>query len=598
MTAPRRVVPRIGVTALFLALLATPLLLGRRSDTAGTVDRAEALERFGFHLEEVSGEIGIRFLHRAPRLDPRLDHILPEIASAGAAVSVVDFDRDGWADLYVTNSAVGSHNALYRNLGDGTFEDVAPALGVADANRAGTGVSMGAVWGDWDNDGWEDLFLYKWGRPELFHNDEGRGFTRVSEAAGLPAWINAGTAVWLDFDRDGFLDLFVGGYFPETLDLWRLPHTRILPESYEYAANGGRDWLLRNLGDGRFEDVAERVGLGSNRWTLAAVAADLRGTGWPDLVVANDYGVDEVWWNEEGRRFVAAGETSGIGFRPESGMSASAGDVLNRGEVVIHVSNITEEGILLQGNGLWVPAGVGPGGAPRYEDLAAAMGVEAAGWSYGAQFGDLDNDGDLDLVVVNGFVSGDRGTSYWYDFSSVALGHRRIIEDARNWPPIGNRSHAGHQRSRVWLSDGAGSFVDVAQGVGVTDRYDGRAVALVDLWNRGVLDLVVANQRGPLLVYRTTAARGRDWIAFELEGSDSNRSAIGARVTLRWNGTVQVQEVSGGSGFSAQNQRRLHFGLGPGARVEKAEIRWPSGGVQVLASPEVGRVHRIREPSP
>jgi len=157
----------------------------------------------------------------------------------GAAVSIADFDHDGWQDIYVTNSGEGSKNALYRNLGDGTFKDVAPELGIADVNQPGTGVSMGAVWGDYDNDGYEDLFLYKWGKPELYHNDQGKGFTRVTEQAGLPQWLNANTAVWLDYDGDGLLDLFIGGYYSEDIDLWHLKTTKIMPESFEYAKNGG-----------------------------------------------------------------------------------------------------------------------------------------------------------------------------------------------------------------------------------------------------------------------------------------------------------------------------------------------------------------------
>ena len=159
----------------------------------------------------------------------------------------------------------------------------------------------------------------------------------------------------------------------------------------------------------------------------------------------------------------------------------------------------------------------------------------------------------------------------------MAGGNSTIIGDAKNWPAFEGRSLSGYQSKRVWLNDGAGKFVDVAQAVGVTDTYDGRAVALADLWNRGVLDVVVANQKGPLLVYKNTVTPENEWIEFELEGTASNRSAIGAQVTLFWNGQQQVQEVSGGSGFAAQNQRRLHFGLGKYPQMEKAVIRWPSG---------------------
>jgi hypothetical protein len=219
------------------------------------------------------------------------------------------------------------------------------------------------------------------------------------------------------------------------------------------------------------------------------------------------------------------------------------------------------------------------------------------GWSFGAQFGDLNNDGAQDLYLVNGYVSATRGTNYWYDFSKVAGGNSAIISDAANWPPMEGRSLSGFQQKHVWLNDGAGRFLNVAQAVGVRDDFDGRSVALVDLWNRGVLDVVVANQRGPLLVYKNTVAPENKWIAFELEGSASNRSAIGAQVRVFWNGQEQVQEVAGGSGFCAQNQRRLHFGLGASPRLEKVSVRWPSGKIQTLTDAQLGQLNKIKEPA-
>ncbi|MGH9945209.1 MAG: CRTAC1 family protein, partial [Pyrinomonadaceae bacterium] len=587
-------IPRIALIIFFAALIAIPLAISRwyrtseyssASVAGGTegnaVARESALKRYGFHLEEVSKEVGINFTHTAPKLDPKLAHIMPQVASMGAAVSVVDFDRDGWQDLYVTNSGEDSLNALYRNHADGTFADVAAALGVADVNRRETGVSMGAVWGDYDNDGFEDLFLYKWGRPELFHNDAGRGFTRVTEAAHLPAWVNANTAIWFDYDRDGRLDIFLGGYYPEDVNLWELKTTKMMPESFEYAKNGGRKYLFRNAGGGRFEDVTERAGIDSRRWALAAAAADLRGTGYPDLFVANDYGVAELFFNEGGGRFRDRGEQTGVGFAPKSGMNVAFGDILNQGKFAVYVTNISEAGVLIQGNNLWVPRDGTEGDALKYDNLARDMGVELGGWSFGAQFGDLNNDGTLDLYLTNGYVSLEKGTNYWYDFSKIAGGNSAIISDAANWPPMESRSLSGFQSKRVWINDGAGKFTDVAQTVGARDTFDGRSVALVDLWNRGVLDVVVANQRGPLLIYKNTVAPENHWIGFELEGAASNRSAIGAQVRVFWAGQEQVQEVSGGNGFCAQNQRRVHFGLGPQAPpVERVSIRWPSGKMQ------------------
>lgn len=591
---------RIALVIFFVALLAFPLVykrLSARHKAAETkaANPSTALTRYGFSLTESAKASGIDFKHAAPKLDPKLNHILEQVASMGAAVSVVDFDRDGWQDIYVTNSGEGSRNALYRNLGNGSFTDVAEALGLTGNNSREQGVSMGAVWGDYDNDGYEDVFVYKWGKPELYHNDCCKGFSRVTETAGLPKWVNANTAIWFDYDRDGKLDLFLGGYYAENLDLWSLKDTKMMPESFEYASNGGRKYLFRNLGNGKFEDVTEQVGLKSTRWALAAVAADLRGTGYPDLFIANDYAVSELFFNDGGKRFREVGKQTGVGYAPKSGMTAAVGDVLNQGSFGIYVTNISEEGVLVQGNNLWMPKAGTAGENIKYENLANAMGVELGGWSFGAQFGDLNNDGFQDIYVTNGNVSLDKEKSYWYDYSKVAGGNRAIISDAANWPPLNGRSLSGYQRKRLWLNDGAGSFKEVAQLVGVSDVFDGRSVALADFTNSGKLDVVVANQKGPLLLYKNTVAPENKWIAFELEGTASNRSAIGAQVRVFWNGQQQVQEVSGGSGFCAQNQRRVHFGLGKATGLDRVEIRWPSGKVQTVSAPATNQIHKIKE---
>lgn len=584
---------RFFITIVFVCLLAAPIVYKR---VVAQRQEQAALARYGFRFTESAKASGIDFHHSAPKLDPKLNHIMEQVASMGAAVSVVDFDHDGWSDFYVTNSGEGSHNALYRNMHDGTFRDVAEEVGLADVNQQGTGVSMGAVWGDYDNDGYDDVLIYKWGKPELYHNDGGKHFTRVTETAGLPPWVNANTAIWFDYDNDGKLDLFLGGYYPEDVDLWHLKSTKMMPESFEYAQNGGRKYLFHNLGNGRFEEVSAQMGINSRRWALAAVAADLQRSGYPDLFIANDYGVSELYLNEGGKYFREAGKETGVGYAPKSGMTASVGDILNQGRYGVFVTNISEEGVLVQGNNLWMPQPGASSGNLKFENVANAMGVELGGWSFGAQFGDLNNDGFLDLYQVNGNVSLDPDHSYWYDYSKVAGGNRSIISDAANWPPLKGRSLSGYQQKRVWINDGSGQFKEVAQIVGVTDRFDGRSVALADFSNSGALDAVVANQKGPVLLYKNHVDPANQWIEFHLTGTRSNRSAIGAEVRVFWNGQEQVQEVSGGSGFCSQNQRRLHFGLGKTARVDRVEIRWPSGCVQKMTAPELNRIHEIKEP--
>jgi hypothetical protein len=202
----------------------------------------------------------------------------------------------------------------------------------------------------------------------------------------------------------------------------------------------------------------------------------------------------------------------------------------------------------------------------------------------------------MDLYVANGFISADADRDYWYGMSKVAGATGAVFEDAASWPPIGTASLSGYERSRVLLNR-EGQLADVAEAVGVTDRYDGRAVAFVDLFNRGVLDVVVANQDAPALVYRNTVAPGNHWIALELVGTRSNRSAIGAEVVVAFGGRRQRRVVAGGMGFASQNDRRLHFGLGEQTHVEEVEIRWPSGEVQRLEALAVDRLHVVTEPA-
>jgi hypothetical protein len=547
---------------------------------------------------------GVHFVHQAPRLDAKLEHIMPQVTAMGAAVSVVDFDRDGRPDFYATNSGEGSKNHLYRNRGDGTFEDVAEAMGVADLNHPEMGASMGSVFGDFDNDGYEDLLLYRWGRIELFRNVEGKRFEPVPQAA-LPEWANVNTGLFLDYDRDGRLDIFLGGYYPERVNLWKLADTKMMPESFEYAKNGGRKYLFHNLGGGKFEEVSEKVGLSSRRWALAAVAADLRGTGYPDLFIANDYGVSEMYVNEGGR-FREVGRETGVGYAPKSGMNASLGDVFNQGKFAIYVSNISEEGILLQGNNLWVPerAGGHPaqvrehghrhGHRPRRLELRRPVRRpqqrRAPRPLPGERLRQRLEAGELLVRLLE-----DRGGPRARDLRREELAAhgraqpRRLSAqeglDQRRRRPLPRRgAHGGRDRPARRPLGGPGRL----QRPGCP-RRGGREPA------RPAAPLPQRGGAGP----RLHRLRPRGRLPEGAVGKAcSNRSAIGAQVTVLWNGgQQQLQEVAGGSGFCAQNQRRLHFGLGSGAKVEKVLVKWPSGKTQEIAAPEVNRLHEIKEPA-
>ena len=542
----------------------------------------------GFVLRDETAAAGIHFVHHRPTFDPKIAGIEPHVAALGASVSVADFDGDGRPDLYFTNSRFGEPNALYRNKGDGTFEEVAAIAGLADLNKPGEGVSMGAVWGDFDNDGREDLLVYRYGYLSLFRNVDGRRFEDITVRAGLHRWVNSNGAIWLDYDRDGLLDLYVTAYFRD-IDLWHLATTKIMHNSFEFATNGGKNLLFHNLGDGKFQDVTDKMGVGSTRWSLAAASADFNGDGWPDIYLANDYGPEELYLNQGGRSFALT--TAGLESESKSGMSATLGDAFNRGRLDAFVTNISERGYLFQNNNLRLNQMSETG---RFRNVAEGA-IADAGWAWGAQFGDLNNDGANELFVANGFISADRDKSYWYAMSKIAGANGRFFEDAATWPAFGNASLSGYEPSRVYINRGVAGWVDVAKKVGVTDLYDGRAVALADLSNRGAVDVIVANQNQPAVLYRDYPDTTNHWIAFRLIGTRSNRSAIGAEVVLESGDLRQRRVVDGGSGFASQNDRRLHFGLGSREWVDRVVIYWPSGTRQVLARPSIDRFVTVTE---
>ncbi|MCA8980957.1 MAG: CRTAC1 family protein [Planctomycetes bacterium] len=586
---PRTPLLRKGVV--WIAFVAVILFTWKEG--LGSVDDTVQVGGGPFRFQEVATRIGASFRHQRPEIDARVSAIAAQITAVGASVSVNDFDADGDPDLYVTNSADGAPNGLFENLGDGRFRDVAAQLGVADVNRAGVGVSMGSVWGDYDNDGRDDLLIYKWGYPQLFHNEGEAGFRDITAESGLKRWVNSNAATWIDYDRDGFLDLYLTGYFPAEHDLWNLETTRIMHDSFEFAKNGGDNLLFHGRGDGTFEDVTEAMNAGSNRWTYAAVTVDVDRDGWVDLYVANDYGAEEVFLNREGQTFERPTNV-GLGGESKSGMCVALGDLHGGDRPSMFVTNISKEGYLFQGNNLrvsWLDRG------GELEQFASGPLVDC-GWAWGAQFGDLDNDRYQDLVVVNGFISASKERDYWYQMSKISLATGDVVEDAAKWPDFEDRSLSGYENARVLhnLRLRGARFREVGRESGLDSTYDGRAVVLTDLFGSGKLDVVIANQNGPLEIWRNETDTNAHWISIRLEGTRSGRNAFGAEVRVIQPDRTQLRVNAAFSGFSSQGDPRQHFGLGESGDPVAVEIRWPSGQVQTLEKLEVDRVHHVEEP--
>ncbi len=592
---------RFVVTGAFVGLL---VFAHRAARVPAPPTDSGSNPRHGFRLRDVTAEWGLDFRHAPARIDGALAPIAAQITATGASLAVVDADGDGLLDVYATTSAHGAPNALYFQERDAagrvSFRDGAAEAGLADVNRDGVGCTTGSSWADIDGDGDLDVFLIKWGRPQFFLQDSPRRFRDATADSGFAdVWMNAHTALFFDADRDGLVDLFVGGYFREEVDLWNVSSTRIMQDSFEFSENGGRNRLFRNVGGGRFEDVSDAFGIGGSRWTYASVAADFDDDGWTDLYIANDYGSEELLLNQQGRGFAPADVD--LDRQSKSGMSASLGDIENRGRLAVYVTNISQPGYIFQGNNL------------RINRLADGKGlvdgpegpVRNCGWAWGSAFGDLDLDGWQDLVVVNGFISADRERDYWYDMGKVAGGNGKLFEDALNWPPFEGRSLSGYERTRVLKNRAGRSFVELGAEVGIVDTYDGRGVVLADMDDDGRLDVVVANQNGPLLVYRNEAPASdtSNWITFDLAAAPaaeggSNPDAAGAHVYATYGPHTQVRVVVLGGGFSSQGPRRVHFGLGEHTEVASLRIRWPSGREQTLQNLAAGRNHRILEPSP
>ncbi|MBV9690120.1 MAG: CRTAC1 family protein [Ktedonobacteraceae bacterium] len=540
-----------------------------------------------FRLKEMSHQLGLAVTHQKVLLDHKLDNIMPWMCSLGAAAAAADYNNDGYIDIFVSSSGSNSPCHLFRNNGDGTFTDVAAQAGVADLNREG-GV-MDAVWGDFDNDGWPDLYIVKWSAANrLFRNNRDGTFTDITHSSGTGDVSNGNAAIWFDYNGDGLLDLYIGNYFRPENDLWHLHTTRIMHDDFERARNAGPNVLYHNNGDGTFTNVAPRLGVDDRGWTLDVGACDLFNTGHMDLYLANDFGQDKIFKNNGDGSFTDV-TSHAIPIDTRKGMSVDFADLDGDGYPDIYVSNITKPGYLVEGNFLWRNNGDG-----TFTDHAPQLGVDNGGWSWGAKFVDLDNDGEMEIVVLNGFVSAGPG-DYWFQLGTMATTPGIVVEDARNWPPVGNDSISGYERSRLFAKQGKG-YVDIAQQAGLNDLYDGRGLCLADYDNDGLPELFTANQGAPFLVYKNEPTSRNHWVGLRLVGSGrSNRDAIGARVTLTAGDRRWVKWVDPGSGYSSQSDRRLRFGLGKLTEIDDIEIRWPDGHIEHQPHLQIDRYHTLKQ---
>jgi tetratricopeptide (TPR) repeat protein len=551
-------------------------------------------------FDEVAREAGIRHRHGKPVLDAKLDNVMPWVSSVGAAAAAADYDRDGRVDLFVTNSAKGAPNFLYRNLGDGTFAEVARQAGVADWNDEG-GVAMAAVWGDVDNDGWPDLFIVRWGRDLLLANRGDGTFEEVTarrfrRADGPPGtdWKNGNAAVFFDYDLDGRLDLYVGNYFAD-FDLWHLATTRIMHDDFEKARNAGTNQLFHQEADGSFRELAAAAGVDDVGWTLAVAAGDLDNDGWPDLYSANDFGPDQLFVNRRDGSFANLSARA-LGIDTRKGMNVDFGDVNGDGWLDVYVTNITTEDYLQEGNMLWLNDGAGADGELTFTDVAAETGTYDGGWGWGAKFFDADNDGDLDLFAANGFISAGP-ENYWYDLASFTIQDRDPAE-AANWPPIGDRTFSGYEAKRFWLNEDGATFTERAAEAGLASDRDGRGVVVFDYEDDGDLDLFLANQGQEPQLFRNRGTPGHHWLSVLLSAdpaTGTNRDAVGARVWVETPAGRQLRERDGGNGYAGQSDPRLFFGLGEHATVERLTVRWPDGGVQEMTAVAADRLLEIRQ---
>jgi enediyne biosynthesis protein E4 len=498
------------------------------------------------------------------------------IETTGSGVAIFDYDNDGWPDIFLVNGTAlelkdtdakpTSH--LFHNNHDGTFTDVTRAAGLEF-----TGWGQGVCVGDYDNDGYDDLYVTYYGKNRLYHNEGNGTFKDVSASAGVAgdgtAW-GTGCA-FVDYDRDGRLDLFVANYVLFDIKtapkpgqgmtcVWKGTPVMCGPRGLQSSPN----ILYHNLGGGKFEDVSRTSGIERTygHYCFSVSTVDYDDDGWPDIYVACDSTPSILYHNLQNGTFADVGAEAGVAFnedgREQAGMGSTVGDYDNDGRLDIFKTNFSDDSSSLYHND-----GDGTFSAKIFE-AGLSLNTRFLGW--GTMFVDVDNDGRLDILSVNGHV-----------YPEVDTAH--LGSDYRE------------PRLLYWNA-GSGKFKDISQecGPGCTQPGSSRGLAVGDLWNDGRMSAVVNNMGGPPMLLVNQASTANHWLGVITRGTKSNRDGIGAKVTVLAGKQKYMQEVRSGSSYISNNDMRLHFGLGNASDVDRIEVRWPNGAKEIFP---VGRADRF-----
>ncbi|MGH9546590.1 MAG: CRTAC1 family protein [Terriglobales bacterium] len=504
------------------------------------------------------------------------------IETTGTGVAIFDYDNDGWPDIFLVNgttlegfpAGTAPTNHLYRNNHDGTFTDVTTKAGLA-ANGWGQGVCVG----DYDNDGWEDLYVTYYGKNRLYHN-QGGVFTEVAEQSGVAgtgkAW-GTGCA-FVDYDRDGRLDLMVANYVDFDLSSAPAPGERascvwkgVPVMCGPRGLPGSKNILYHNLGNGKFEDVTAKAKIDqtSGHYAFSVSTLDFDDDGWPDIYVACDSTPSILYHNNRDGTFTDVAVVAGAAYnedgREQAGMGSTIADYDGDGRLDIFKTNFSDDTSTLYRNN----------GNGTFDDVtfAAGLGLYTRYLGWGTMFLDFDNDGWPDLLLVNGHV----------------------------YPEVDKQNlGSSYEEPRIlYHNNGNKTFSDISAeaGPGITAVHAGRGLAIGDLWNDGRISAVISNMNAAPSLLVNQVRSLNHWIGLKLTGTKSNRDGIGARVSVKVGPRTLVDEVRSGSSYDSNNDVRLHFGLGTATKIDWIQIRWPSGLAERFENVSVDAIHTIKEGS-